>query len=671
MRAYFAILKDSFREALASRVLWILLIVTTAVLVLAGPMGLREGTPPAQATAAQATAGQATAGQVGAADLQAADSTAPDTAKPEQKALYMTYLGFDAPWKPFPVSREQATPIIKMLLAGIMNFFVGTLGVFAAILVTSSIIPQTYEPGAIDLLLSKPVSRSLLFLTKFAGGCAFIALVAAYFIVGLWLIMGLRFEMWNGRILVCIPIFLFLFAIYYSVSALAGVVWRNAIVSVVVSILFWVSCFVVGLTKGLIEQLWINPDRIVKIIPAGETLLGVNEQGLTREWKADSNSWQDVFSSPTQRPGPGGLVVPQPLLGPIYDPKGDRLLAVQVPQRGGFSLFGPTPTLHVGLRAEGWKRSKGPNPPAGTTGLLLDGQGEILVVGASAIYRLAIDPDEKAVEGDGPVQKFVAVGPAPALQLDSSATSSLNTASGAIAVWDRGKVLLLEPGDDGKYFRKVEKELPDAKKASGAVIAFQNQTVLLALSDGRVLILDAADLGLRAEFKPAGGNAPRFAAAAPGGRWLSVLFHDNRLWFYDTRDNKPIDLSISGQRDVSAATFDGPDRLLVADRGTRVTAYRLDPFQIEQRRSPTLGMLERVYRYGIVPVYTVFPKPGEMDNVTTYLITDQETLAVGPNSQDLAQTRVKVDVWGPVWSCLAFLGVMLGVTCLYVRRTDF
>ncbi|MSR57274.1 MAG: ABC transporter permease [Planctomycetaceae bacterium] len=660
MRAYFAVLKDSFREALASRVLWILLIVTTVVLLLAAPMGLREGPPPAPPTVAQTTV----------TDPQTADSTNPDAAKAEPKALYMTYLGFDAPWKPFPISREQATPILKMILVVIMNFFVGTLGVFTAILVTSSIIPQTYEPGAIDLLLSKPVSRSLLFLTKFAGGCAFIALIAAQFIVGLWLIMGLRFEMWNGRILLCIPIFLFLFAIYYSVSALAGVVWRNAIVSVVVSILFWVSCFVVGFTKGLIEQLGINPNRIVKIIPAGEALLGVNEQGLTREWKAESTSWQEVFSSATQRAGPGGLMVPQPLLGPIYDPQGDRLLAIQTPPRGGFSLFGPSPTLHVGLRAEGWKRTKGPNPPAGATGLFVNGKGEVLVVGASAVYRLTVDP-EGAVDGDNPPQKFVAAGPEPALQLDSSAASTLNSASGAIAIWDRGKVLLLEPDVDGKYTRKLEKELPDVKKATAAVSAFGNQTVLLALSDGRVLILDAADLGLRAEFKPAGGNAPRFAAAAPGGRWLSVLFHDNRLWVYDTRDNKPVELSISGQRDVSAATFDGPDHLLVADRGTRVTGYQLDPFQVDQRRAPTLGILERVYRYGIVPIYTVFPKPGEIDNVTTYLITDQETLAVGPNAQDLAQTRVKVDVWGPVWSCLAFLAVMLGVTCLYVRRTDF
>src|SRR5262249_36904922 len=42
MRAYLAILKDSFREALASRVLWILLGLTTLLLAVAAPIGLSE-----------------------------------------------------------------------------------------------------------------------------------------------------------------------------------------------------------------------------------------------------------------------------------------------------------------------------------------------------------------------------------------------------------------------------------------------------------------------------------------------------------------------------------------------------------------------------------------------------------------------------------------------------
>ena len=41
MRPYLTILRDSFHEALASRVLWMILIVITILLVFIAPLGLR------------------------------------------------------------------------------------------------------------------------------------------------------------------------------------------------------------------------------------------------------------------------------------------------------------------------------------------------------------------------------------------------------------------------------------------------------------------------------------------------------------------------------------------------------------------------------------------------------------------------------------------------------
>ena len=102
-----------------------------------------------------------------------------------------------------------------------------------------------------------------------------------------------------------------------------------------------------------------------------------------------------------------------------------------------------------------------------------------------------------------------------------------------------------------------------------------------------------------------------------------------------------------------------------------MTSYQLDPFQTEDRRAPALTPLERAYYYAIVPIYTVFPKPGELGNVVSYLLTEQETVATNPNSEDLSQRRIKINIYGPVLSSLAFLVVVLTFTCLYVRRTDF
>src|SRR5262245_38423738 len=45
MRPYLAVIKDSFREALASRVLWILLILTTVLLLAVAPFGVKDYRP--------------------------------------------------------------------------------------------------------------------------------------------------------------------------------------------------------------------------------------------------------------------------------------------------------------------------------------------------------------------------------------------------------------------------------------------------------------------------------------------------------------------------------------------------------------------------------------------------------------------------------------------------
>lgn len=344
LRPYLATIKDSFREALASRVLWIMLILISVLLLSIAPLGIRReltwrlngddildvrqfaaqllrdaaGTSPSPGKhiwqelaglqerlkqAAQPDPDLRTLFRVQreltdalndrlardhffdrdawqgvgvvdeARDLLAVsphklsknqlarrnrlllEAAFPDLIRISgQTSVRMLYLFWDFT-PPMPVTEEQLDAGMNMALSGFMEFFVGIVAVFVAILVTAAIIPHTLEAGSIELLLSKPVSRTLLFLSKFVGGCAFILVNAAYLIGGLWLLAGWRLGVWNHRLLLCIPIFLFLFAVYYSVSALAGVIWRSAIVSVIVTILFWATCFTIGLSKGIMEQL--------------------------------------------------------------------------------------------------------------------------------------------------------------------------------------------------------------------------------------------------------------------------------------------------------------------------------------------------------------------------------------------------------------------------------
>jgi ABC-type transport system involved in multi-copper enzyme maturation permease subunit len=762
MRAYLAVLKDSFREALASRVLWILLALTTLLLLAVAPIALSE--KPAtnlrpeslldlpglvSKIAAQGKSDAASPGkqiwslwsddfkkqilkppteegveafaffsealdalnkvlserrlydpaawkgislndETRALGDRSADTLTDDEVKRRNRLLLeaafpaeiangraelsVSYLVW--PVTEIPVSRKEADVAIKAIVAAIISFLVGTLGVLAAILVTSPIIPHTFEAGAIDLLLSKPVSRTLLFLTKFAGGCAFILLNAAYFIVGLWLILGVRFNLWSGRLLLCIPVFLFLFAIYYAVSSLAGVLWRNAVVSIVVTVLFWATCFVVGTTKTAMEQVWLNSGRLVKVVLAGDSLIGVTEQGEAQQWRATEAKWEETFRSEQPSPSRGGpFFMGTQWVGPVYDARGDRLLAIEAPfAMRRFGNFDQVQTLWIANRSDGWSRREGPAAPAGATDIFVDGQGTVIAVSAGGVFRLSGRKDGEGKDGAGQTAEAfvpagpVSAGPDPPLRLQPPFTSALNIATGEIAISSDGAVTVLQRDSSGNYSTKLTSEIIGDNSAA---LAFGGATLLAALSDGRVLLLDAATLEKQHELSPAGETAPRFAFASPNGRWFMTLFHNNELWLFDARAGKPASVSFRGQGDISAASFSGDDRVLVTDRVNRVTAYQLDPFQMEERRVPALTPIESIYHYAVVPIYTLFPKPGELGNVVSYLLTEQETVAAGPNAENLAQRRVKINIYGPVLSSFAFLVAVLGLTCAYVRRTDF
>ena len=148
--------------------------------------------------------------------------------------------------------------------------------------------------------------------------------MSRYLIVGLWLIAGVRFGIWNQGLLLCIPIFLFLFAIYYSVSALAGVVWRNAIICIVHerSCSGFVCTVVVEQPRVALNSSTIEQQRIVRLVQAGDTLIALDEQGLTKYWNAASNDWEETFLDSSF--GPRGQV-----MGPVYDAENQTLMAAQ------------------------------------------------------------------------------------------------------------------------------------------------------------------------------------------------------------------------------------------------------------------------------------------------------------------------------------------------------
>jgi hypothetical protein len=132
----------------------------------------------------------------------------------------------------------------------IANFVIGTWGAGTIMLLgtimTAFFIPNMMARGTVDLLLVRPIHRSTLFAYKFLGGMSFMVLNAAIIMVGIWLAVGIQAGLWVKTYLLCIAIYTFEFAIFYSVSALVGVLTRSAIVSILVVMMFWALLVAVG-----------------------------------------------------------------------------------------------------------------------------------------------------------------------------------------------------------------------------------------------------------------------------------------------------------------------------------------------------------------------------------------------------------------------------------------
>ncbi|MCM2373486.1 ABC transporter permease [Aporhodopirellula aestuarii] len=191
------------------------------------------------------------------------------------RSVLLTYAGLEFPTD-FQIDRVQFETLFNQFVIPILvNWLLGLVLVFLGVLVTASIVPDMLQTGSLHLLLSKPISRSALLVAKFIGGCAFVLLCVTQLVFGLYLIAAFRLGVWNTRILWCIPVAVVIFAVFYSVSVLAGLKWRSAIISIAAAGALAAVCVVVGVIGGVVDARVVAPDRIVGMTTAGDDLFAV------------------------------------------------------------------------------------------------------------------------------------------------------------------------------------------------------------------------------------------------------------------------------------------------------------------------------------------------------------------------------------------------------------
>ena len=102
-----------------------------------------------------------------------------------------------------------------------------SVGIFLSIFATANLVPSMLERGSIDLLVSKPLSRPLIFLGRYLGALAIVIFNITYLILGNWLILSLKTGFWYSPYLLSIPVVVATFAIMYALMSLVGVTTRS------------------------------------------------------------------------------------------------------------------------------------------------------------------------------------------------------------------------------------------------------------------------------------------------------------------------------------------------------------------------------------------------------------------------------------------------------------
>jgi len=129
----------------------------------------------------------------------------------------------------------DAARVVKQVQGGIATFLY-TWGMFLAVFASAGLIPSVLEPGRIELLLSKPVSRAHLLLGRYLGNLLIVAVNVTYLVMGIWLILGLKTGIWTPDFLVAIATTVFLFAVLLAVVVLVGVLFESTALAVMIPV---------------------------------------------------------------------------------------------------------------------------------------------------------------------------------------------------------------------------------------------------------------------------------------------------------------------------------------------------------------------------------------------------------------------------------------------------
>ncbi len=144
--------------------------------------------------------------------------------------------------------------LVRGVYGGIATFLY-TWGMFLAVFASAGLVPSVLEPGRIELLLSKPLSRTHILLGRFAGNVLVVSLNTTYLVLGVWIILGIKTGIWSPGFLIAIATTTFIFAVLLAVVVLIGVTIESAAAATMITVALMIISPILAQTSLMMRLL--------------------------------------------------------------------------------------------------------------------------------------------------------------------------------------------------------------------------------------------------------------------------------------------------------------------------------------------------------------------------------------------------------------------------------
>jgi ABC-type transport system involved in multi-copper enzyme maturation permease subunit len=172
------------------------------------------------------------------------------------------------------VAKATSVPEYRRGVEYFVHFVVGimfrvTLLLFIA--ACAGYFPAMLSSGAVDIVLSKPISRLQIYSARYLGGIALYTAALAAFCALLFIGIGLRTGVYHYRIFYSIPLLAFTAMVLYAVLALIGTVGRSATMAMVTGYVLYVVVdsvigFLLNLQPVLERMGWESVATVISVL---------------------------------------------------------------------------------------------------------------------------------------------------------------------------------------------------------------------------------------------------------------------------------------------------------------------------------------------------------------------------------------------------------------------